>query len=237
MSGPTEGAAGPHRGDPSSDQDTLVWYVAYGSNLLWSRFRCYLAGGRPDGARRVYVGARDRAEPVSVLPVQIPGRVRFAGESSVWGGGMAFVWPAATARSRRRAYLITLEQLNDVVAQEIHRPTGTDLGLSTVVAGGELTLANARYDTVAHVGTLEARPMLTLTTRSAELLPASPAPAYLWSIAAGLREAHGWAPPRVAAYLAAMDGVAGQWTIREIETLAELDAAPGRSCVESSARG
>jgi hypothetical protein len=148
-----------------SDPDQLVWYVAYGSNLLWSRFRCYLTGGRPDGARRTYVGARDRAEPALVARVQIPGRIVFAGESSVWGGGMAFLYPDAAGSVAARAYLITLEQLNDVVAQEIHQPTGTDLGLQSVLSGGEVSLPNARYDTVAHVGARETRSTSRLPRR------------------------------------------------------------------------
>ena len=32
-----------------------LWYVAYGSNLLLDRFRCYLAGGRAVGGNRTLV--------------------------------------------------------------------------------------------------------------------------------------------------------------------------------------
>lgn len=213
-----------------SNEDTLVWYVAYGSNLLWSRFRCYLAGGRPDGSSHTNPGARDRAEPVAVEPVHIPGRVLFAGHYTAWGGGgVAFFDRAPAGTAAGRAHLITLAQLNDVVAQENGLATGTDLGLGSVLSGGELTLTDARYDTVLHVGTHQARPMLTLTSRSADLTPTAPSPAYLWTVATGLREAHAWAPSRISAYLTTLAGVAGHWTAAEIEALAALGVAPAAS--------
>ncbi len=40
-----------------------IWYVAYGSNLAMGRFRCYLSGGRPDGASREYPGCGDTTSP------------------------------------------------------------------------------------------------------------------------------------------------------------------------------
>ena len=148
-----------------SDADTLVWYVAYGSNLRWSRFRCYLAGGRPDGSSHTNVGARNPADPLSVEPVNILGRVLFSNHSTVWGGGIAFFDPAATDLVAGRAYLITLEQFNDVVVQENGFSAGIDLALRPVLSGVELTLPDAWYGTVLRVGTMAARiPRLGPTT-------------------------------------------------------------------------
>lgn len=210
-----------------SDAGTLVWYVAYGSNMLWSRFRCYLEGGRPAGSRHTNPGARNPSAPLSVEPVQIPGRVVFGGQFVGWGGGgVAFFDPSAAGATAGKAHLITLEQLADVVAQENGLPPGSDYALASVLSGGELTIAHARYETVLHLGTLQARPMLTLTSRAAHLPPTAPSPAYLWTIAAGLRESHGWAPARIAVYLAALAGGEGHWTAGEIEILAELGTAP-----------
>ncbi len=213
--------------DYEADARTLVWYVAYGSNLLWSRFRCYLVGGSPAGSRHTNPGARDPSGPVAVEPVQIPGRVVFAGQIPGWGGGgAAFFDPTVAALAAGKAHLITLDQLDDVVAQENGLSPGTDFGLGSVLSGGELTIADARYDMVLHIGTLQGFPMLTLTSRASDLTPTAPSPAYLWTIAAGLQEAHGWAPPRIAAYLAVSPGVAGHWTADEIEALVHLSAAP-----------
>ena len=44
---------------PVSDNH-LVWYAAYGSNLLRSRFDCYIQGGKPKGATKEYLGCRDK---------------------------------------------------------------------------------------------------------------------------------------------------------------------------------
>lgn len=209
-----------------SDADTLVWYVAYGSNLRWSRFRCYLAGGRPDGSSHTNVGARNPADPLSVEPVNILGRVLFSDHSTVWGGGIAFFDPAATDLVAGRAYLITLEQFNDVVVQENGFSAGIDLALRPVLSGVELTLPDAWYGTVLRVGTMAARPMVTITSRAPNLTPTTPSPAYLWTIATGLRESHAWAPPHIAAYLETLAGVTGHWTGPQIETLIGLAAAP-----------
>ncbi len=204
--------------------ESLVWYVAYGSNMRLSRFRCYLAGGCPAGGRRTYTGARDTSEPVATEPVEIAGRIMFAGESQVWGGGMAFFEPDAPGSVAGRAYLITVEQLNDVIAQEIRQPAGTDLGLHSVMNGGQRTLAHGRYDTVVHVGIREERPLLTITSSSRVMTPTVPTAAYVWSIASGLREAHGWDPARIASYLSVLDGMAGHWTADEVEALASKSA-------------
>jgi hypothetical protein len=204
----------------TDDANTLVWYVAYGSNLLWSRFRCYLEGGSPAGSRHTNPGARDPSEPVSMKPVEIPGPVLFAGDFAGWGGGgVAFFDPTAVGVTAGKAHLITLEQLNDVVAQENGFPTGADFGLDSVLSGGELTIPGARYEAVVNVGTLETRPMLTLTSRATDLTRTAPSAAYLWTIAAGLRESHGWDLRRSAAYLATLAGVAGHWTVEQIGTL------------------
>src|SRR6266516_3153562 len=96
----------------------LIWYVAYGSNLASERFRCYLAGGRPAGARRRYDGCRDTRPPRAGRAVELPGGIFFALRSRVWGGGMAFYDPALPGRAAAHAYLLTRGQFADVLAQE-----------------------------------------------------------------------------------------------------------------------
>jgi hypothetical protein len=185
------------------DPEDLAWYVAYGSNLRLVRFRCYLAGGCPHGARRTYEGCRNPADPVAVAPVTIPGRLLFAGESRVWTGGIAFYDPDGTGKVAGRAYLLTRGQFDDVAAQE------------------------NRYDVVVHVGAREGHPMLTITSNAVPS-PAAPAATYLWSITDGLREAHGWDAPRIAEYLAAAPGLAGAWTRQEVTELANEERSTER---------
>ena len=117
-----------------------LWYVAYGSNLLLERFRCYLAGGRPVGGNRTYAGCRDGSDPQAIIATGIPGRLYFAGRSRMWGGGMAFYDARGTGLVAARAYLITVAQFSDVTAQEMRRPPGADLDVIGIGVDGYHTL-------------------------------------------------------------------------------------------------
>lgn len=202
----------------------LVWYVAYGSNLCADRLGCYLAGGRPGGAARTYEGCRDAAPPQADRPVWLPGRLGFGGTSLVWGGGIAFYdhRPGHGVRTAGRAYLLTHGQLSDLVAQETRQPVGRDLSLQE--APGHWPVPSAGlYESVLHLGHLDGLPMITLTTTRRPRL-AAPAAAYLRTVAAGLREAHGWTAERVAAYLARAEGVRPPWSLGDLRHAAAPDA-------------
>lgn len=102
----------------------LVWYASYGSNLLRSRFMCYIRGGRPKSSSKGYRGCTDKSEPLKDKPVRIPHELYFSGRSSVWGGGgggVAFIKPTRASKGEftlGRMYLITREQFTQVVRQE-----------------------------------------------------------------------------------------------------------------------
>src|SRR3954447_5491666 len=117
-----------------------VWYVSYGSNMSSTRLACYISGGRPEGGRRVNPGARDRRLPARSIPVDLPGTLYFAGESTQWGGGVAFYDHETPGYTAARGYLITAEQLSDIAAQEMYRvpQEGDPLeeGVLTPLAGG-----------------------------------------------------------------------------------------------------
>jgi hypothetical protein len=201
-----------------------VWYVAYGSNLGTDRFRCYLVGGRPDGGTRTYAGCRDPSDPAGSFGLELPGALLFADESGVWGGGMAFFDPEGTGSVACRAYLVTLEQFADVVAQEMRLEPGGEFAhaLAAVLPEvGELhTMGPGRYETVVRLDTREGVPLFTVTNGDIPgLTLAAPSVPYLRSIASGLREAHGWDDGRIASYLATAPGARGAWT-----TAAVLDA-------------
>jgi hypothetical protein len=194
-----------------------VWYVAYGSNLGADRFRCYLAGGRPDGGARTYAGCRDPSDPAGTSSLEVPGALVFAGESGVWGGGMAFFDPEGASSVACRAYLVTSEQFADVSAQEMRREPGGEFAqaLAAVLPEvGELhTMGPGRYETVVRLDTREGVPLLTVTNGDiGGLTLAAPSAPYLRSIAAGLREAHDWDDARIATYLAAAPGARESWT-------------------------
>jgi hypothetical protein len=204
-----------------TDDVERVWYVAYASNLGMARFRCYLAGGCPDGGLRTYPGCRDAADPAEWFSFEHPGGLVFAATSGVWGGGMAFFDAHRDESVACRAYLITVEQFGDVVAQEMRHPPGGDFAraLAAVLPEvGELhTLGPGRYETVLRLGVRDGVPMMTVTSGDvAELDLNAPSAAYLRSIATGLRESHGWTDGGIAEYLAPAPGVQQAWTHAEV---------------------
>jgi hypothetical protein len=202
-----------------------VWYVAYGSNLASDRFRRYLCGGRPTGGLREYAGCRDARDPARIVSLHAPGGLVFAGDSTVWGGSMAFFDLRAPGRAACRAYLISAEQFADVTAQEMRRPPGGDFarelaGLLTEVESRQ-TLGPGHYETIVRLGVCEGAPLLTVTHGDvADLAPAAPSAAYLSQIATGLHEAHGWGAERIGTYLAPAPGVRGAWTADQIADVA-----------------
>ncbi|ANS80295.1 hypothetical protein SGUI_2899 [Serinicoccus hydrothermalis] len=209
----------------------LLWYAAYGSNMHRDRLLRYLQGGRPDGARRTYVGARDAAAPLADAALSLPGSLRFAGESLTWGGGVAFYDPDAAAPEDRvlaRAYLITEEQFADVAAQEMHRAPGEALELATVLGTGRHAHGPGRYETLHHVGEREGRPVLTFTADRPGDLPANPpVGAYLRTMARGWAEAHGMSTEEVVDHLWANPQVRLGWDRTALHDL--LTGAPAGS--------
>ncbi|REE94959.1 histone deacetylase [Thermomonospora umbrina] len=191
-----------------------VWYVAYGSNLASERFRCYLSGGRPTGGARHYTGCRDTSPARAERPMTLPGGIYFALTSLTWGGGMAFYDPALPSRTAARAYLLTLGQFADVVAQEMRREVGVDLDLSEATESGRQRLGPGRYETVLKVGEADGHPMLTFTAPhgAGEAELNAPSAPYLTMLGRGLRESHGWTTARTASYLAACPGARDGWT-------------------------
>ncbi|GAA1522096.1 histone deacetylase [Kribbella lupini] len=204
----------------------LTWYVAYGSNLAGDRFRCYLAGGQPAGGRRIYPGCRDPREPRRVAAVEVPGGLIFSGESAAWGGGRAFYDLAAPGVVAGRAYLVTVEQLGDVAAQEMYREPGSAFAEDLAEALDEVdqvrVMGPGRYETIARLGERDGVPMFTVTdVNAADLEPSAPSAAYLRWIATGLHEAHGWDPAQIADYLSEARGVAGAWDKDALRGIAE----------------
>ena len=126
--------------------------------------------------------------------VTLPHQLVFAGESRWWGGGgVAFIDPQpGDATTLARAYLITAEQFQDVLAQESGREVGTEVDLAAVASGGSSVLGSGNYDRVVHVGH-DDWPMLTFTApRSVAALSRNPpGEAYRDTIVRGVVESHG----------------------------------------------
>lgn len=175
-----------------------VWYVGYGSNLSAARFGRYLAR------------CRDTTAPQRWKAVEVPHRLLFARQSSTWGGGVAFLDPAATPGTRTlgRAWLVTLDQFADVLAQECGLPVGS---VEAPPLDGGLVVAHPGhwYGCVVPLGALDEWPMVTFTDeRAADLVPSRPGAAYRAVVAEGLAETHGLSPAEADAYIAERHPVA-----------------------------
>jgi hypothetical protein len=57
-----------------------VWYASYGSNILESRFHCYILGGQPKGAKKTNPGpgCTDKTLPIAKEEVTINSELYFA---------------------------------------------------------------------------------------------------------------------------------------------------------------
>lgn len=189
---------------PMSD---LVWYVSYGSNMSERRFRCYIQGGRLSGMSRTYPGCRDRREPAASCAMWLEGQVYFALESEVWGGGMAFLDPSGPGLSAGRGYLVSPQQISDVLAQEMHcEPGSRQVDVGEVRRSGSVTLGGGRYETALHVGGKDGYPALTFTAPGRIEPTQEPSSRYLAMLAEGLKESHGFSRERAARYLAELPG-------------------------------
>lgn len=204
----------------------LVWYAAYGSNLLESRFLTYLRGGPVPGSGRIQHGARDASDPHDTRPHPLDQPLIFANESRGWGGGgVCFVDPhrSTPGVTAGRAWLLTGEQLSDVWAQENGVDVGVDLDFEAVLAKGSMEVGTGWYRRLLSLGALDGHPVLTFTCASApKLNPADPS--YLHVVGRGLMEAWGWAADEAATYLASCPGNAG--TVEPSSLASLLAAAP-----------
>jgi hypothetical protein len=180
-----------------------VWYAAYGSNLSAERFACYVSGGVAPGSTGRNPGCRDTTPPRDDRPVELPYRLYFAGDSRTWGGGVAFVDGNVPDRTLGRAWLLSEEQFDDVVAQENGLRPGSGI-------------TSGWYRSVLPCGTIDGLPVLTIT--SAARRPANPpSDAYLAHLAVGLQQAHDLGPAAIAEYLAPRAAVAHERVLALVE--------------------
>jgi hypothetical protein len=187
-----------------------VWYVSYGSNMSAARLACYLEGGCPPGGSRPNPGARDSSPPARNVPVDLPGTTYFAGDSPQWGGGVAFYDHETPGFTAARGYLVTAGQLADIATQEMYRLPHDGHPLEEIVTepldDGRHTMGPGHYETLVEVGAHDGVPLLTFTApHGADHVEHNPpSPAYLETIATGLRESRGWGEEQVSAYLASV---------------------------------
>lgn len=209
-------------------QPQLVWYAAYGTNTCKQHFRCIVEGGQIAGNSRTYERCADPSPPREILPLSLPCQLVFAGESTAWTGGVAFLRPDPVATAFARAYLITLEQLHHVVRQENYVPHLPPLPVGSAIANGKAIIHEQcrRYDQLLYLGHRGVYPVLTSTASQPAEVNA-PSPTYLVQILQGLREL-GLTHDEIVKYLRSKPGIAGHYSPAQIRKL-ELDSTAVRT--------
>lgn len=191
-----------------------VWYACYGSNLLEARFHCYIEGGQPQGATRIYTGCRDKTLPTESKPIQLDHELYFAKSSKTWnGGGVAFVKPErdVSKTTYGKRYLITRDQFTELVKQEIGFEGPLQLDLEKAKENGGLLFdKDAWYGQLLYLGDEAGCPIFSFTnhqTLSDEINP--PDEAYLSTIIKGLKSCYALSPEEVQDYFSETLGIKG----------------------------
>ena len=119
-----------------------------------------------------------------------------------------------------RAYLITRQQFEDVVAQEnahVSKPEGLNLDLEEARRSGHaLMLPTGFYSELIYCGDRDGCPMLSFTSSVDRNDYKAPSPAYLRMIHSGLQEAHGLSVEDSVDYFKDRPGVLGQMTVQQL---------------------
>lgn len=107
------------------DNEDVVWYAGYGSNLCKERFMYYVKGGYCEANGKYYEGCRNK-QLVSDEEIRVwyPGRMYFGNNSGSWNDkGVAFYDPNASGKTFMRMYKVTRQQLMDIRKQEGKSPS------------------------------------------------------------------------------------------------------------------
>ena len=96
-----------------------LWYVSYGSNMLYERFLCYIEGGSFEDGGSYNEPCEDTSAPLEVRTLEIPYDMYFGNYSGSWNGcGVSFLDTSKKGKALGVAYLITKEQFKHVATWE-----------------------------------------------------------------------------------------------------------------------
>ncbi|MBN1150408.1 hypothetical protein JXA84_04200 [candidate division WOR-3 bacterium] len=169
----------------------FVWYAAYGSNLCFQRFICYIKGGRPFFGESENTGCADREIPNENRQIEIPFSMYFASKndglkSIMWGrGGVAFLDKKNRGLTYGRMWKIKQNQYEEIRKQE-----------SLSLYDEEIILG---YD-------LNRLPIKTITSSSKIEFTLKPSSGYLMTMTRGLCQTYGWSGQILRRYFENIEG-------------------------------
>jgi hypothetical protein len=195
----------------------LVWYAAYGSNLLRNRFLCYIQGGTPPGAAKYFSGCTDKSLPKDDKPITIPHRLYFSKQSAIWEHlGVAFITAKEDPKyaTLGRRYLINQKQFIEVVRQENACDVGDSsiqINMAELVKAGQAVIAGGWYSRLLWLGSDHGIPIVTFTGAWEDdaVILTKPGENYLRVIAQGLKETYNLPKNKIIEYLQSTDGIYG----------------------------
>ena len=221
----------------ASNKPAYVWYATFAAGLSKENFLAVLAGGKPAGARRAYAGCRDKTPPQKDVFVSLPYELFFAGESKVWDGGLATLDVNRTnnAHTIAHAYLITVEQMEDLAAQENWLDEPLRLPLAKAMQQGHASIEGAHeadyaaYNELLYCGTREGYPIFTITALRPRLPYRPPSHAYTRTLCKGLAENTKMNVEAVVDYILSRPGVAGHYKKQTVTELFNEATEGGRT--------
>lgn len=197
-----------------SSKTKHVWYASYGSNLLESRFLCYILGGLPEGAQKTNPGCTDKTLPLDSKAITINSELYFAKRAKRWdAGGVGFIDPELTenVQTYGRMYLITKEQFVEVVQQENQITEALPIDFQKAQDEGSLIVReDSWYGKLLFIGDQEGHPIFTFTNENMlndEINP--PSEGYLLTLINGLKETYGLSESELKAYFEKKVGIKG----------------------------
>ena len=138
-----------HNGDISN----LVWYAAYGSNMLEERMMHYIHGGCFRNQGRDHEPCADTTAPRAKMAYEIPYDMYYGNRSGSWdGGGVSFLDGTKPGKAYGVAYLISKEQFEHLYREEN--------------GGSEPGPDSTWYNCKLKLGTFSRIPVMTVTNRS-----------------------------------------------------------------------
>ncbi|HSW79249.1 MAG TPA: M20/M25/M40 family metallo-hydrolase [Candidatus Saccharimonadales bacterium] len=221
----------------TANKPAYVWYATFGSGLDKERFMKYVEGGRPEGASFVLPGCRDKTPPIKDLFISLPYELYFSGNTDRYmdAGGMANLDVKRSAKSHTiaRAYLITIEQFEDIAAQENYQGKPVRLPLTKAINAGYSPIANIEgdsvYDVLLYGGTRDRIPIFSLTSLRPRISYAVPGPAYTHFLCKGLSQNPKLNTESAVDYLASRPGIAGHYSKEDISEFFKTKPADEKS--------
>ena len=205
-----------------------IWFASYGSNLWEKNFLCYIRGGQPEGAEKLYPGCTDKTLPTDKEEIYICSELYFAKSSGNWeDGGVAFIKTNFDEQQQTlgRMYLITMEQFIDVVKQETDFKGELTIDFGRAISDGSIVFREGSwYGNIIFLGSQYDKPIFTFTHHDNILPTTKPSSKYLRTIVKGIHETYDHLKTsEIVDYLISKQGIADNYSREDLEKLVESE--------------